>query len=105
MLGKFDVGDQPIFQFEWFSRDGALEDPTTLKVVPRNPAGTETVYVYGVAAEIVKTAVGIYEFTIPQFTASHVGAWSLRSNATGPTTASFEDTFEVRQTNYTTPLP
>ena len=105
MLGKFDVGDQPIAQFEFFDRNGAAEDPTTLKIVTRNPSGTETVYVYGTASEVVKTAVGVYEFTFPQFTSTVVGSWTLRANATGPTTCSLEDTLDVRATNYSTPLP
>ena len=105
MLGKYDVGDQVITVHELFDRNGNAEDPVTLKMVTRSPAGVETVYTYGSSAEVVKTAVGVYEFTWPQFIATHVGVWSLRANATGPTTCSFEDTLEVRQTNYSTPLP
>lgn len=105
MLGKYDVGDQPIAIFSFFDRNGNAEDPNTLKIVTRNPAGTEITYVYGTAPEVVKTATGVYEFTFPQFTAAHAGGWSLRANATGPTTCSLEDTLEVRQTNYSTPLP
>jgi hypothetical protein len=105
MLGVFDVGDKPTFVFKVNDPNGTLADPTTVKVLTRNPAGTETTYVYSVATEIVKTAIGTYEFTIPQFTSTQVGGWSIRCNGSGGVTSSTEDTFIVRETAYTTPLP
>lgn len=105
MLGYFDVGDRPSVVADFCDATGALADPTTVKVVTRNPSGTETAYVYGVASELTKTATGIYQFTFPQFTATQAGAWYIRWNGTGTVTASFEDTFTVRSSAFTTPLP
>lgn len=105
MLGYFDIGDRPVVTCEFFDLTGAYADPTTVKVVTRNPSNTETAYTYGVASEVTKTSTGIYVFTFPQFTSTHAGAWYIRWNGTGAVTASFEDTFTVRSTAFTTPLP
>lgn len=105
MQGYFDIGDRPVSTVEFFDLSGAFADPTTVKVVTRNPSGTETAYTYGVASEVAKTSTGIYTFTFPQFTATQAGAWYIRWNGTGTVTASFEDGFTVRASAYTTPLP
>jgi|GEM_PF-1621927 len=106
LIGTYPVGAAPAFIARCIGRStGRLADPTGIKFITRNPAGTETVYVYGVASEITKTADGIYQFAIPQFTASHVGTWSLRTNASGVLVGAREVTFEVLATAFTTPLP
>jgi hypothetical protein len=104
MLDTFDVGDAPNFDFSFYDVAGALADPTTLKIVTKNPAGTETPYTFPTTG-LAKLSVGVYRFSIPQFTSTQAGQWYIRANATGTLTVSVEDSFIVRSTAYTTPLP
>lgn len=64
---------------------GATEtDPTAVTVRVRAPDGTETSYVYGVDAEVVRTAVGRFRFDL---TGTQAGEYLVRFEGTGATTA------------------
>jgi len=105
-IGRWFVGQQPTFTVRFFSEGvGALTDPTTVKFITRNPAGTETVYTYGSSSEVTKTSTGIFKFAMPQLASTHVGSWTIRVNGTGVCIASHEATFEVLDTEFATPLP
>lgn len=103
-LGTFDIGDQPTFQYEFRNISGVLTSPATVKVTTRNPSGTETVYTYPTAT-ITSPSTGVYQFTIPQFTATQVGDWTVRANFTSSNSQSIEDTLTVRPSAFSTPLP
>ena len=98
-----DVGDRPTATFTFYDLDGVLINPSTVKVVTRSPVGTETTYTYGVAVELSNPSTGVFEFLFPQLTAA--GRWYIRCNGSGSVTSSLEDSFEVRASGYTTPLP
>ena len=104
-LGTYVVGDQPQFSITCLAAGTTLTDPTVLKVVVRISA-TETVYTYGVDAQVTRTSLGVYTLTLPQLAAA-VAASEIyvRVNATGTVTASDEDYIVVNRTAYTTPLP
>jgi uncharacterized protein YfaS (alpha-2-macroglobulin family) len=103
-LGTFDIGDQPTFQYEFRNISNVLTNPATVKVTTKNPTGTETVYTFPVA-QLANPSTGVYQFTIPQLTASQVGDWTIRANFTSSNSQSIEDTFTVRPSAFTTPLP
>jgi hypothetical protein len=105
-VGSFIVGQAPEFTFDVFTSAGTLTAPSSLKVITRNPAGTETVYVLGVASEIATVAAGTYTFTLPVITAAHEGGWLCRVNLGGSTTTTAKAwTFTVPESGFTTPLP
>lgn len=105
-IGKFAIGDQPQFSIKTFTVAGALGAPSTLKVLTRNPAGTETVYTNGSSSEIVAGGTGLFTFTLPRLTATHVGSWYLRVNTTGTNIAKgAEHTFECLPSEFDIPLP
>lgn len=105
-LGSFHIGQKPKFTARWFAETtGVLTDPTGVKFISRNPAGTETVYTYGSSSEVARTSTGIFTFALPQLTGSHAGSWYIRCNASGAVVGGGEITFECLTTAYTTPLP
>ena len=104
MLLSCDVGDAPVVTFTHRDSTGTINDPTpTFTVVTRSPAGVETSYQYPNTTAITKTAVGVFDFTMPRILTG--GVWYLRANGTGPVTASWEDEMQVQVSAYTTPLP
>lgn len=106
LIGRWFVGKKPTFTASFYAEaTGALTNPSTVKFVTRNPAGTETTYVFGVATEVTNPSTGIFKFAMPQLAASHVGQWSIRVNGTGTVVTSDEATFEVLDTEFATPLP
>lgn len=66
----FLVGE-PVVLTNTFTVAGVNTDPSTISLAVTTPAGVTTTYTYA-AAEITKTAVGIYTKTI---TASAAGTW------------------------------
>lgn len=66
----FLVGE-PVVLTNTFTVAGVNTDPTTISLAVTTPAGVTTTYTYA-AAEITKTAVGIYTKTI---TATAAGTW------------------------------
>ena len=106
LIGRWFVGKKLTFSAAFYAEETvALTDPTTVKFITRNPAGTETVYVNGVASEVTNPSVGVYKFAMPQLTATHIGSWGIRVNGTGAVVTSDEATFEVITTEFATPLP
>jgi hypothetical protein len=105
-LGTFIVGMQPEITIDVFTAAGELTAPTTLQVITRDPAGTETVYELGTDAEITTLAAGQYKFTHPRLAATDEGAWLGRTNSGGATTTTAQLwTFTVPNDPFTTPLP
>ena len=63
---------------------GVLTDPTTVTFRIRDPAGTETAYVYGVGTDVVRASVGSF-YVIRQLTTA--GEWRCRAEGTGTVAA------------------
>ena len=57
-----------------------LADPTTVTFIVRTPAGVETSYVYGVAPEVIKSAIGRYYMDVQKDESRH---WDIRAKGTG----------------------
>jgi hypothetical protein len=55
-----DVGDRRRLRFRFRDSAGAFADPTTVTFKMKEPDAVVTTYVYGVAAQLVKEAVGQY---------------------------------------------
>ena len=88
MTTSYDVGDKAV-------------DPTTVTFMWRTPAGTETSYVYGVASEVARDAVGVYRFTAPIIAAR--GPHACRVKSTGAAVAAAEIVVTARRSEFTTP--
>lgn len=104
-IGEWFVGKKPTFTVQFLNEAGTLADPTDVNFVTHSPGGVETVYEYGVDAEVTKTATGIYKFEMPQLTGAHVGQWILRHNGDGAVVTSNEVLFKCLPTDFSTPLP
>ena len=81
-MKRYDIGDVARIGMR-FMRNGALVDPATVTVKIKDPAATTNTYTYA-AAEINKTATGIYYIEVPVDSA---GVWSYRILTTTPTSA------------------
>jgi hypothetical protein len=75
----FLVGEQVVLTHT-FTVAGANTDPTTISLAVTTPAGVTTTYTYA-AAEITRTAAGIYTKTI---TTTAAGTWMYVWTGTGP---------------------
>ncbi len=95
----YDVGDSlkirtttPFQETE----SGALIDPATVTFTVRDPLGTRTEYVYGVAADVIREAAGDYSMIVrPDCT----GRWRFAVvgvNSDGVALSAAEGYFEVR---------
>jgi hypothetical protein len=101
----FDIGDQVRWATVFRNVSAVATDPTTVKAKIRTPGGTETEYVYGVDAAVVRTGVGAYYVDVT-FTESSSSArpWSLRWVASGNLVTAEERHIRVRTTNFADPL-
>lgn len=75
-----DAGDAPI-------------DPTAVFVSYTDPSGNETIWTYGVDAELVRTGTGTYEAVID---GDEAGFWHYRWYSTGTGQAAGQGIFYVR---------
>lgn len=89
---SYDLGD--LVRISGVFKDAAGEaiDPTSVSFRLRDPAGTVTTYVYGVAAELVKDSTGNYHIDVG---ASASGTWRYRWQSTGTGQAAEEGAFVV----------
>ena len=76
-----------------FTVSGTATDPTAVSVLVKTPSDVTTTYVYGVDAEVVKTATGSYY--IDQ-NLSEPGTWAVAMVGTGAVVAVDERAFSVR---------
>jgi hypothetical protein len=71
---------------------GAYVDPTTVTVLVKDPSLNVVPWVYGVDAEVQKTATGLYFFVVD---ADEAGVWEYRWEGTGVNQAASEGSFTV----------
>ena len=80
---------------------GVAVTPTTIVVIIRDPAGTETTTTSPNAA-ITTPVTGTIKYTFP--TALNLaGTWSVRMKGTGGTITAGEGTISVATSNFTSP--
>jgi hypothetical protein len=93
----FDVGASMRSRC-YFRVDGTLTDPTTVTFKFKNPAGTVTTWVYGVGAEVKKSATGSYWAVVPLDSA---GSWYHRWEGTGTAKGAKERLVQVQPSKFT----
>lgn len=99
-LDTYYVGSKIKFRVRFFDKEtGLLVDPTTVTIIIKDPALTETSYVYG-SSGVVKQAVGIYYY--PRIV-DQSGRWSYRGVAAGAAEGAAEKSFDVTVSNFTNP--
>lgn len=109
-LADYKIGAKPVFTFTFRAavasgvdpNTGTLTDPSTVIAIWQVPAGTETVYTYGVDTGYVsKTSTGIYTFTPPTIAAA--GRHVVRAKGTAGLIAAGEETVGVPPSKFTAP--
>lgn len=83
MANRYDQGDLVHVIGTWTDPydDDAAIDPDVVNVTVTDPSGTETTYVYGTDAEVVRSSVGVYYADID--VSSEGGDWWYRWWSTG----------------------
>jgi hypothetical protein len=79
----------------------AFADPTTVKFKVRAPSGTETVYTFGVDANVTKQATGRYRGYFDVGNAD--GDWYARWTGEGALVAACEDPVPIEKSVFTSP--
>lgn len=73
---------------------GALQDPSAVRFLYRDPAGAVTTWVYGTNAQLQRLSLGVFlvEIALPS-----AGAWYWRWEGSGSLVAASEGAFVVAQ--------
>lgn len=79
-MDKFDKSDLVRIDVDFKNSSDTLTDPSTITFKFEDPSGTETTYVYGIDAELVKDGTGEYHADI---STDESGTWSWRFIGTG----------------------
>jgi len=94
MANAYDIGDQ-VRITSTFQISGTDTDPTTVTFKFKKPgASSTTSWVYGVDAQVKKTAIGIYYVDLDLDTA---GSWSYRWEGTGTVVAAQQDVLFTKE--------
>lgn len=80
-----------------FEVSDVATDPTAVTFKVRVPAGTITTYVYGVDAQLVKSATGVYYV---DYTTANEGIHAWRMAGTGTVVAAEEQQFTVKDSRF-----
>jgi hypothetical protein len=97
MANTYDVGDLVRVTGTWEDSAGVDTDPTALTFAFTDPSANTTTYTYGVDAELVKSAVGIYCVDV---SIDEHGTWRYRFASTGTGQAAAESYFLVRDSRF-----
>lgn len=92
MATHFDQGDKPRLTATFEDADGTDTDPTAVLFKFVDPSGNATTYTFGVDAELVKSAVGIYYVDVD---CDEAGTFRWRWYSTGTGQAAEEGWFVV----------
>ncbi len=90
----YDIGDL-VRCTGTFASSGANVNPAAVMFKVRAPSGLVTTYTYGVDAELVRDATGVYHVDV---SASDAGTWAYKFWSTGTGQAAAEERFTVRST-------
>ena len=93
MANAYDTGDLVRCTGTFTDAAGAAVDPTTVAFKVKDPSANTTTYTYGVDAELVQQAAGIYYLDV---SIDETGDWWYRFESTGTGQAGGEDNFYVR---------
>lgn len=74
--------------------NGALADPSALRIRVRDPDGTITAYQFGAAAEVVKESTGKYHANLAM---TKAGNWTWRWEADAPNAGAAEGLIVVKK--------
>lgn len=94
MANTYDVGDKVRWTCTYTDSDGNAQDPSAVFFSLKPPSGTVTTYEYGLDADLVKSATGIYYVDV---SITEAGTWRGRCHATGTGQAAAEGYFRVRE--------
>lgn len=97
MVNAYDVGDLVRVQGSFTNAAGAAVDPSVVTTKVKTPAGVVTTYTYGVDAQLVKLATGIYYVDVSATTS---GDWHYRFSSTGDGQAAGENKFYVKESAF-----
>ena len=92
MAVHFDKGDEIRVQTTFSDSDGNATDPAAVYFKFTDPSGNTATYTYGVDAELVKSATGIYYVDID---CDESGSWRWRFYSIGSGQATDEGYFIV----------
>jgi hypothetical protein len=90
-MAIYQIGQLVRLAAAFTDEDDVAVDPTTVTVTITNPSGTDTAYVYGTDAEVVKDSIGNYHV---DYEVDENGLWTHRWVSTG-TIAALKAYFEV----------
>ena len=102
MSDQLDIGDKVRLRgvFTDPNDSDAKKDPTAIHLRYRDPSGNLTERTFGVDAELVKEATGIYYEDV---TLDESGIWSWKMLGTGAVVAAEETSFEVKEERVPSP--
>lgn len=90
-------GTTPVVTATFLNEDDVLTNPTTVRVITRDPSGDQLTYTTPNAA-IVNTSVGVFEFTFPA-ALTEVGKWWVLVSGTAGVLVAQEISFTVKGTH------
>lgn len=93
MANSYFVGAEVHCEGTFTDADGNVQDPAAVYVLVKDPSGNTDSYEYGVDAELVKSATGVYYVDA---NCDEEGWWYYRVYSTGSGQAAGEDKFQVR---------
>lgn len=95
---SYSIGDKPRLIATF--KDGitkTLADPDVVRFRFKTPDGTETVYVFGTNAELVKESTGVYHVDLPLTSQDE---WWYRWEAAGAIACALERAIQVTETQF-----
>jgi hypothetical protein len=99
-MNEYPIGKGLRFETECYDEDDALEDPTVLVFRWKEPDGTITSYTYGVDAELVRDALGLYHV---DRTLNAAGIHTWRWKASGLVTDADEKKLKAKPSAFENP--
>jgi hypothetical protein len=100
---SYTVGQEIELSVEFKDDADDFTDPSTVTLIRKNPAGTESSHVYGVDGGVLKSATGRYTYKMTATTNAEKGRWHYRWKGTGALIAADESEFDVTPTAFATP--
>jgi hypothetical protein len=94
--GRLVPGSTMPLETSFADASGAALDPATVTFKLISPCQTETTYVYGTDAELVRSAAGVYRIDVVP---DEPGRWTYQWVTTGPGSIN-EDSFIVRNSKF-----
>jgi hypothetical protein len=97
MANEYGLGDLVRITGTFENAAGVDIDPTSVFVKYKDPSGNETSLEFGVDAEVVQDATGIYHVDVD---ANEAGDWPYRFESTGTGQAGRETEFSIRVSKF-----